>query len=75
MIDFTTQQLSWFVISVATIGGGGYVTLNQKVDDISTKVAVGMANEDNMAKQLAQLQLQLNRIEDKIDTQNLKRNK
>ena len=69
MIDFTTQQLSWIIVGACGIGGTGYLSLNQKVDNINTNVFVTAANEDNMAKQLQQLQQQLNRIEEKLDNQ------
>ena len=56
MIDFTSKQLSWIVVSFAGIGGTGYLTLDQKVNEISTKVAV-------VNKQLDEAEKQMNRIE------------
>jgi hypothetical protein len=60
MIDFTTPQLSWIVIGAISIGGTGYVTLNNKVDDMATKVAV-------VSTQMDDLKIQLTRIENKLD--------
>ena len=60
MIDFTTPQLSWIVIGAISIGGTGYLTLNSKVDEMATKVAV-------VAVQMENIQIQLNRIENKLD--------
>jgi len=60
MLDFTTQQLTWAVIGAVSIGGTGYLTLNSKVDEMATKVAV-------VAVQMENIQVQLNRIENKLD--------
>ena len=67
MIDFSTQQLTWVLITALGIGGTGYMTLTKDVDDIKVKVAVTHTNTENTNKSLSQLQTQLNRIEDKID--------
>ena len=60
MLDFTTQQLTWAVIGAVSLGGTGYVTLNNKVDEMATKVAV-------VAVQMENIQIQLTRIENKLD--------
>jgi uncharacterized protein HemX len=73
MIDFSTQQLSWVLITALGIGGTGYMTLTKDVDDIKVKVAVTHTNTENTNKSLTQLQNQLNRIEEKLDRQNNKR--
>lgn len=59
MIDFTSKQLSWLVVSFAGIGGGGYLTLDQKVVEIDKKVAV-------VNKQLEEAEKQMSRIENSI---------
>lgn len=69
MIDFSTQQLSWIVVGALGIGGTGYMTMNQKIDDLSEKVSVTNANMDNTIKSLDQIQKQIDRIENKIDSQ------
>ena len=69
MIDFTTSQLSWIVVGALSLGGTGYVTMNQKIDNLSEKVSVTNANMDNTVKSLGQLQKQIDRIENKIDSQ------
>jgi hypothetical protein len=61
MIDFTAKQLSWIVITLAGVGGGGYLTMNTKVDEIDKKIAVTNTNLDY-------IQQQLSRIENKIDS-------
>jgi hypothetical protein len=67
MIDFTTKQLSWVVVSAITIGGGGYATLNSKVDDIDKKLAVSINSADNTNRMMDKIEKQLVRIEDKLD--------
>lgn len=69
MIDFTTSQLSWIVVGALGLGGTGYMTMNQKIDELSEKVSVANANMGNTNKGLEQLQKQLERIENKIDNQ------
>ena len=69
MIDFTTSQLSWIVVGALSLGGTGYMTMNQKIDNLSEKVSVTNANMDNTNKSLGQLQKQIDRIENKIDSQ------
>lgn len=73
MIDFTTQQLSWMIVGAIGIGGGGYMTLNSKVDSIDKQLAVSINSMDNASKAMEKIEKQLARIEDKIDSRNLKR--
>jgi len=72
MIDFTTQQLTWLFVGATTIGGGGYITMNQKLEEVDKKVAVANANLEYQNKSLDKLEIQLSRIENKLDS---KRNK
>ena len=73
MIDFTTSQLSWIVVGACTIGGTGYVTMNEKIDTLNQKVGISNAHMEHTTKSMEQLQKQLERIEEKIDSQNKKR--
>ena len=68
MIDFTTKQLSWIVISSLGIGGTGYLSMNSKVDDIDKKLAVSINSSENTTKAMEKIEKQLVRIEDKIDS-------
>lgn len=71
MIDFTSKQLSWIVITSLGVGGSGYLTLDQKVGEIDKKVAV-------VNKQLEESEKQLSRIENavlRIEDRNYKRDK
>lgn len=67
MIDFTSKQLSWIVISLAGVGGGGYLTINSKVDEIDKKLAVSIASNEHNIRSMEKIEKQLIRIEDKID--------
>lgn len=67
MIDFTTTQLSWIVVGVCSIGGAGYVTMNEKVDSVDKKLAVSINSMEHSTRSIEQIQQQLLRIEEKID--------
>lgn len=67
MIDFTGKQLSWIVVSLAGIGGGGYLTLNNKVDEIDKKLAVSINSTENNIRQMEKIETHLVRIEEKLD--------
>ena len=73
MIDFTSSQLTWIVVGACTIGGTGYMTMNEKIDNLSEKVSVTNAHMNNYTKSLEQLQKQIDRIENKIDVKTEKR--
>jgi|TARA_R110000868_G_scaffold212074_1_gene462118 hypothetical protein len=68
MIDFSTSQLTWVLISSLGLGGTGYVNLYQKVDDLDKKVAVSMNNIEHSIKTVEELKHQLDRIEEKLDS-------
>lgn len=67
MIDFTSKQLSYIVLSIAGVGGGGYLTMNTKVDEIDKKLAVSIANNEHNIRSMEKIEKQLIRIEDKLD--------
>jgi outer membrane murein-binding lipoprotein Lpp len=58
-MEFSLKQLSWIVIGSLGIGGTGYMSMNSKIDELSTKVAV-------VHSQMEQLTKQLDRIEQKV---------
>ena len=66
MIDFSTQQLTWVLVTALGIGGTGYLNLNNKVDELDKKLAVSVNSSENMEKSMNRLEEQLNRIEQKI---------
>ena len=67
MIDFTSKQLSYIVISLAGVGGGGYLTLNGKVDEIDKKLAMSIVSTENNIRQMEKIESHLIRIEEKLD--------
>lgn len=58
-MEFTLKQLSWIVIGSLGIGGTGYMSMNSKIDELTTKVAVVHTEVNNLKKQL-------DRIEEKL---------
>jgi hypothetical protein len=66
MINFTTTQLSWLLVSTITIGGSGYLSLHNNVQDIDKKTVVVQTHLEHQSRSLDQLQIQLDRIESKL---------
>jgi hypothetical protein len=64
-MEFTLKQLSWIVIGSLGIGGTGYMTMNSKIDELSTKVAVVHNQMDNQNKMLERIETKLNTIQGK----------
>ena len=67
MIDFTTSQLSWIVIGACSIGGTGYLTMNNNVASLDKKIEISNTKAEATAEKLTVLQAQLDRIENKLD--------
>jgi hypothetical protein len=67
MIDFNTSQLTWIVIGACSVGGTGYMTMNDNVMGIDTKVQVTQQKVMDVDDKVAELQKQLTRMEDKLD--------
>jgi outer membrane murein-binding lipoprotein Lpp len=59
-MEFTLKQLSWIVIGSLGIGGTGYLSMNTKIDELSTKVAVVHNQVTNLTKQLDRIEETLN---------------
>jgi len=70
MIDFTAKQLSWIVITATGIGGGGYMTLDQKVGEIDKKVAVVNKQLEESEKQMSRIENAVLRIEERAYNRN-----
>jgi NADH:ubiquinone oxidoreductase subunit B-like Fe-S oxidoreductase len=68
MIDFTTSQLSWIVVGACSLGGGGYLTMTSTVGELDKKIEVSNARAEAMNEKLSTLQVQLDRIENKLDS-------
>ena len=67
MIDFNTSQLTWIVIGACSVGGTGYMTMNDSVKSIDAKVQVTNQKVNDIVNRVAELQKQLTRMEDKLD--------
>jgi hypothetical protein len=59
-MEFTLKQLSWIVIGSLGIGGTGYLSLNEKIDQLDKKTAVIQANSEHQSKALERIELKLN---------------
>jgi len=73
MIDFTTGQLTWIIIGACGLGGTGYMTTNNNMQNMDKNLAVLNTNLINQNVKIETLQAQLTRIEEKLDV--LNRNK
>lgn len=66
-MEFSLKQLSWIVIGALGIGGTGYVSMSQNIDQLQTKVAVVHTQMENQTKMLDRLQSQLDRMENVLN--------
>ncbi len=64
-MEFTLKQLSWIVIGSLGIGGTGYMSMNSKIDELSTKIAVVHTQVSTLTKQLDRIEDKLNSIQGK----------
>jgi hypothetical protein len=64
-MEFTLKQLSWIVIGSLGLGGTGYMSMNSKIDELSTKVAVVHNQMENQNKMLERIETKLNSIQGK----------
>lgn len=55
MIDFNTTQLTWILIGACSVGGTGYLSINNTVHDINTKLEVNNQQIDQNNKQIEKL--------------------
>jgi len=67
MIDFSPAQLTWIVIGACSLGGTGYLTIDNRMQDMTTKIEVTNIKVVEMSDKVAELKAQLTRIEDKLD--------
>jgi hypothetical protein len=72
MIDFTTSQLSWIVIGACSIGGTGYLTMNNNVASLDKKIEISNTKAESTSEKISLLQAQLDRIENKLDSRGSK---
>jgi hypothetical protein len=63
MMEFTSSQLSWILIGACSIGGTGYITVDNKIAQMDTKMAVVQTKAEASEKTLNEVKLQLDRVE------------
>jgi hypothetical protein len=73
MIDFTSSQLSWILIGACSIGGTGYITIDNKINDMDVKMAIVQTKADATEKKLNEMAVQLDRVEQLLIAQNTKK--
>jgi hypothetical protein len=59
-MEFTLKQLSWIVIGSLGIGGTGYMSMNNKIDELAIKIAVVHNQIENQNKMLERIEEKLN---------------
>ena len=64
-MEFSLKQLSWIVIGALGMGGTGYMSMNSKIDELSTKVAVVHNQMEQQTKQLDRIEVKLNTTKEK----------
>ena len=62
-MEFTLKQISWIVIGSLGLGSTGYMTMNNKIDELAIKVAVVHNQMDNQNKMLERIEQKLNTIQ------------
>lgn len=70
MIDFTSTQLSWILIGACSVGGTGYMTMDNKINDMDKKIAIVQVKAESSDKKLQELSTQLDRVEQLLLAQN-----
>lgn len=61
IMEFSLKQLSWIVIGSLGIGGTGYISMNNKIDELDKRTAVMQSHMEHQNKML-------DRIEEKLNT-------
>ena len=65
IMEFSLKQLSWIVIGSLGLGGTGYMSMNNKIDELAVKVAVVHNQMENQNKMLERIENKLNTIQGK----------
>lgn len=72
MVDFTSTQLSWILIGACSVGGTGYMTMDNKIIELDKKIVVITVKAENSEKKLNDMSIQLAKIEDLLINQKQK---
>jgi dynactin complex subunit len=63
IMEFSIKQISWIVIGALGLGGTGYMSMNNKIDELAIKVAIVHNQVDNQNKMLERIEQKLNSIQ------------
>ena len=67
-MEFSIKQLSWILVGAIAIGGSGYISMIAKIEDLDKRLSVVYTHMDYQSKILDKFQIQLDRIEEKLNT-------
>jgi hypothetical protein len=67
-MEFSIKQLSWILVGAIAIGGSGYISMTAKIEDLDKRLSVVYTHMDYQSKILDKFQIQLDRIEEKLNT-------
>lgn len=64
-MEFSLKQLSWIVIGSLGIGGTGYISMNNKIDELDKRTAVMQSHMEHQNKMLDRIEEKLNTLQGK----------
>ena len=62
IMEFSLKQLSWIVIGSLGIGSTGYLSMNNKIDELDKRLAVVVNQMEHQNKMLERIETKLNTI-------------
>ena len=65
IMEFSLKQISWVVIGALGIGGTGYVSMNNKIDELDKRTAVMQSHMEHQNKMLDRIEEKLNTLQGK----------
>jgi len=65
IMEFSLKQISWIVIGALGIGGTGYLSMNNKIDELDKRTTVIQAHMEHQNKALDRIEEKLNTIQGK----------
>ena len=65
IMEFSLKQISWIVIGALGIGGTGYVSMNNKMDELDKRTAVMQSHMEHQNKMLDRIEEKLNTLQGK----------
>jgi len=67
MIDFNSAQLTWILLGACSMGGTGYLTIDNKIQALDKKIEVNIEQIKSMNTSVEDAKKMLTRIDDKLD--------